>query len=167
MFPEEAEEALALLVPDLSPADRRQLLRRLEVLAEFSDAERLEERFAEALGASQAQRAFRRRLGWNPGRPAAPVPSEARRWARLERRLQARLNQTPAIDAATAEAAAWLGAVQGGRALSTPASRAYWRGVCEHKIRMAPGGDGPPFWHACLALVHQAEGAAEARAVAA
>ena len=167
MFSEEAEEALALLA-DLSPADRAQLLRRLEVLAEFSAAERLEERLEEALGACRAERAFRQRLGWNPGRPAAPVPSEARRWARLERRLQARLAQAPAIDAATAgAAAAWLGAVQGGQALSTPAARAYWRGVCEHKIRMAPGGSGPPFWHACLALVQQAEGAPKARAVAA
>lgn len=159
------DELLELLPDDLSPADRAQLLLRLEVLEEFSIAERREERTEEAIGRLRACRAFQKRLGWNPGRPAQTTvrDPEARRWARLERRLKERLQAPPALDPRTqAAAATWLEKVQGGTALSTPASRRYWREVCQHKIRMAKADSA--FWHACLQIVRAGEGAETAAA---
>lgn len=148
-----------LLPPDLPAQERRALLLRLEVLEAFAEADHQEDRLAAAIGELRAARAARARLGLNPGRPKlrALVPAEARRWQRLERRLRERLAAPPALDAQTrAAAAAWLARVQGGQALSTPASRRYWHEVCAHKIRMAPPGQPPRFWHACLALVESA-----------
>jgi hypothetical protein len=139
----------------LSESELRALRIRLEVLAEFEEANHMEERMLEALERKRTDRTFRQRLGWNPGRthPLTAAQREARRERRRRTRLQERLSAPPAVDSTTrTDASRWLASVTRSRPLSDPAVQRYWLGVCDFKIsREKP--ERRPFWHACRSLV--------------
>jgi hypothetical protein len=127
------------------PLDR-DLIRRLEVLREFADANRTEERLEEAHDRQRTHRAFQQRIGFHC-REVSEREVVDRRQARVQARLRARLSHPPLLGAAEqSAAAAWLGKVHSAQ------DPRYWLSICLWKIATA-SEDKARFWHACRLIV--------------